>query len=133
AVASSISPPHGGIRLARVALQPSPDGDECLTTAPQTTPHSREPSKRTIGHQNGRSPQKNIAVPAWHAPLGGCAEEADLCGRQGFGRIAPSASPRPEDRHVQGPAGFEGQEGILSRNPDRAWGQGTRLANACLI
>src|SRR4051812_46278783 len=61
----------------------------------------------------GRSPKKNIALAAWHAPLGGCPEEADLCRGQGFRRIAPSAPPRFEDRHVQGPAGSKGQEGIL--------------------
>src|SRR5580698_8156581 len=36
------------------------------------------------GHRYGRSQKKNIAIAAWHAPLGGCPEEADLCRRQGF-------------------------------------------------
>src|ERR1700709_2566204 len=61
----------------------------------------------------GRSQKKNIALAAWHAPLGGRAEEADLCRGQGFGRIAPAATPRPENRLVKGPSGSEGQEGIL--------------------
>src|SRR6202041_309791 len=65
------------------------------------------------GHRHGRSKKKNIALAAWHAPLGGRPEEADLCRGQGFRRIAPPASPRPEDRHVQGPSGSESQEGIL--------------------
>src|SRR5258708_3042752 len=65
------------------------------------------------GHRYGRSQKKNIAIAAWHAPLGGCAEEADLCRGQGFRRIAPPAPPRPQDRHVQGPAGSEGQKGIV--------------------
>jgi hypothetical protein len=33
------------------------------------------------GHRYGRSQKKNIAIAAWHAPFGGCAEEADLCRR----------------------------------------------------
>src|SRR5665213_4515108 len=65
------------------------------------------------GYRHGRSPKKNIALAAWHAPLGGRAEEADLCRGQGFRRIAPPASPRFENRHVQGPPGPEGQERIL--------------------
>src|SRR5579863_3408626 len=36
------------------------------------------------GHRYGRSQKKNIAIAAWHAPLGGCSEEADLRRRQGF-------------------------------------------------
>src|SRR5205809_7833181 len=62
----------------------------------------------------GRSEKKNLAVAAWHAPFRRCAQEADLRRRQGFRRIAPSASSRPQDRHVQGPPGPQGQEGILS-------------------
>src|ERR1700726_794835 len=72
-------------------------------------PHQNTPR----GYRYGRSQTKNIAFAAWHAPLGGCAEEADLCRGQGFRRIAPPAPPRPQDRHVQGPAGSEGQEGIV--------------------
>src|ERR1700752_3354325 len=67
----------------------------------------------------GRSQKKNIALAAWHAPLGGRTEEADLCRGQGFRRTAPSAPPRPEDRHVQGPAGAE-KEGILIGFRDKA-------------
>src|SRR6202041_1013660 len=67
------------------------------------------------GYRHGRSPTKNIALAAWHAPLGGCAEEADLCRGQGFRRIAPPAPSRSEDRHVQGPAGAEGEERILTK------------------
>src|SRR5258708_16822759 len=66
------------------------------------------------GHRHGRSQKKNIAFAAWHAPLGGRAQEADLCRGQGFRRIAPPASPRFENRDVQGPAGPEGQEGNLT-------------------
>src|SRR5438270_12369454 len=66
---------------------------------------------RTFGY--GRSEKKNIALAAWHAPLGGCDQEADLRRGQGFRRAAPSASPRSEDRHVQGPPGSE-EKGILS-------------------
>src|SRR5271166_3854551 len=72
------------------------------------------PTTPPRGHRHGRSPKKNIALAAWHAPLGGRAEEADLCRGQGFRRIAPSAPSRFEDRHVPGPAGPEGQEGVLS-------------------
>src|SRR6195952_5553788 len=61
----------------------------------------------------GRSEKKNIALAAWHAPLRGCDQEADLRRRQGFRRIAPSASPRSENRHVQGPPGSE-EKRILS-------------------
>src|SRR6185312_491770 len=63
--------------------------------------------------------KKNIALAAWHAPFGGCPEKADLCRGQGFRRVAPSASPRSENRHVQGPAGSEGQEGILRKSEPR--------------
>src|SRR6188472_2472674 len=73
----------------------------------------RCPPTTPLEDRYGRSQKKNIALAAWHAPLGGRAEEADLCRGQGFGRIAPSAPPRPENRHVQGPPGSEGQEGIL--------------------
>src|SRR3954468_20830613 len=84
------------------------------------------PPTTPLEDRYGRSQKKNIALAAWHAPLGGRAEEADLCRGQGFGRIAPSAPPRPEDRHVQGPSGSEGQKGVLSRNPGRAQAK-TRL------
>src|SRR4029450_10838542 len=50
---------------------------------------------------------------------GGRAEDADLCRGQGFRRTAPSAPPRPEDRHVQGPPGAE-EEGILIGFGDKA-------------
>src|SRR3954452_14117957 len=70
------------------------------------------PPTTSLEDRYGRSQKKNIALAAWHAPLGGRAEEADLCRGQGFRRIAPSAPPRPQDRHVQGPAGAE-EEGIL--------------------
>src|SRR5256885_12047337 len=77
------------------------------------------PPTTPVEDTHGRSQKKNIALAAWHAPLGGCIEEADLCRGQGFRRIAPSASPRFENRHVQGSAGSEDQEGIL-RNPDES-------------
>src|ERR1700679_1480287 len=83
------------------------------------------------GYRYGRSPQKNIALAARHAPLGGRAEEADLCRGQGFRRIAPPAPPRPEDRHVQGPPGSEGQEGILTPGVWLASGKAT-IGDACL-
>src|SRR5580692_118488 len=69
------------------------------------------------GHRYGCSQKENVAVTAWYAPLGGCPEEADLCRGQGFRRTAPSASPRPEDRHVQGSPGPQGQERRLIRTP----------------
>src|SRR5947209_5749610 len=62
----------------------------------------------------GRSEKKNIALAPRHAPLGGCDQEANLRRGQGFRRTAPSASPRSEDRHVQGPPGSE-EKRILSR------------------
>src|SRR4051812_26424931 len=62
--------------------------------------------------QYGRSKKKNIAVATWHAPLGRRDQEADLCRGQGFRRTAPPASPRSEDRDVQGPPGSE-EKGIL--------------------
>src|ERR1700728_3412900 len=78
--------------------------------------------------------RKNFAIAAWHAPLGGCLEEADLCRGQGFRRIAPSAPPRPEDRHVQGPAGSQ-EERVLIRHqagplspPELADARGTTAA-----
>src|SRR6476646_1347471 len=71
------------------------------------------PPTTSLEDRYGRSQKKNIALAAWHAPLGGRAEEADLCRGQGFRRVAPPPPPRPENRHVQGPAGSEGQEGIL--------------------
>src|SRR5215211_1327337 len=70
------------------------------------------PPTTPLEDRYGRSQKKNIALAAWYAPLGGCAEEADLCRGQGFRRAAPSAPPRPQDRHVQGPAGAE-KEGIV--------------------
>ena len=48
------------------------------------------PPTTPLEDRYGRSQKKNIALAAWHAPLGGRAQEADLCRRQGFGRIAPS-------------------------------------------
>ena len=77
------------------------------------------------GHRYGRSQKKNLAVAPWHAPFGRRAEEADLCRGQGFRRTAPSAPPRPEDRHVQGPSGSEAR-----RNPDRTSGYG-RFGERC--
>src|SRR5437879_6793566 len=73
------------------------------------------PPTTPLEDRYGRSQKKNIALATWHAPLGGRVEEADLCRGQGFRRIAPSAPPRFEDRHVQGPPGSEGQEGILKK------------------
>src|SRR5256884_5050614 len=73
------------------------------------------PPTTPLEDRYGRSQKKNIALAAWHAPLGGRAEEADLCRGQGLRRAAPSAPPRPQDRHVQGPAGAEAQERSLSR------------------
>src|SRR6476646_9034770 len=70
------------------------------------------PPTTPLEDRYGRSQKKNIALAAWHAPLGGRTEEADLCRGQGFRRTAPSAPPRPQDRHVQGSAGAE-EEGIL--------------------
>src|SRR5829696_3369855 len=70
------------------------------------------PPTTPLEDRYGRSQKKNIALAAWHAPLGGRTEETDLCRGQGFRRTAPSAPSRPEDRHVQGPAGAE-KEGIL--------------------
>src|SRR3984957_11306965 len=66
------------------------------------------------GYRYGRSPQKNVALAARHAPLCGRIEEADLCRGEGFRRIAPPAPPRSQDRHVQGSSGPEGQDGILT-------------------
>src|SRR5207302_5213534 len=77
------------------------------------------PPTTPLEDRYGRSQKKNIALAAWHAPLGGRTEEADLCRGLGFRRTAPSAPPRPEDRHVQGPAGAE-KEGILIGFGDKA-------------
>src|SRR6516225_6331863 len=70
------------------------------------------PPTTPLEDRYGRSQKKNIALAAWHASLGGRAEEADLCRGQGLRRTAPSAPPRPEERHVQGPAGAQ-EEGNL--------------------
>ena len=51
---------------------------------------------------HGRAEEKNLALAAWHAPLGGRAQAADLCRRQGFGRDAPSAPHRSEDGMYKG-------------------------------
>src|SRR5215472_3016796 len=77
----------------------------------------------------GRSQTKNFALAAWHAPLGGCIEDPDLRRGQGFRRAPPTASSRPQDRHVQGPAGLEEQEGVLiaGRSPCRGGGRVTWL------
>ena len=99
----SFTPVPSSISAALSASQPVllSAGLSASRTMPPTTP---------LEDRYGRSQKKNIAVAPWHAPLGGRAEEADLCRGQGFRRTAPSAPPRPEDRHVQGPAGSEGQE-----------------------
>src|SRR5262249_19370157 len=87
----------------------------CL--AVRTPDHStRTPIPR--GYDNGRSEKKNLAVAPWHAPLGGCAEEADLCRGQGLRRAPPPAPSRPQDRHVQGPAGPE-EERVLRPDESR--------------
>src|SRR5258708_879798 len=91
--------------LIRISPAPKAPGRPHRTT-------TRQPCKDL---RYGRSEKKNIAVAAWHAPFRRRAQEADLCRRQGFRRIAPSASSRPEDRHVQRPPGSEGQERILTR------------------
>src|SRR5205807_7757504 len=75
------------------------------------------PPTTPLEDRYGRSQKKNIALAAWHAPFGGCTEEADLCRGQGFRRTAPPAPPRSQDRHVQGPSGPQSQERILS-GPD---------------
>src|SRR3954469_11583877 len=82
------------------------------------------PPTTPLEDRYGRSEKKNIAVAAWHAPLGGRAQEADLCRGQGFRRVAAPASPRSEDRHVQRPPGPE-EKGILS-GPEAAWTRGQR-------
>src|SRR5690348_10156471 len=64
-------------------------------------------------NRHGRSQTKNFALAARHAPLGGCDQDADLRRGQGLRRTPPAASSRPQDRHVQGPAGPEEQERIL--------------------
>src|SRR5947199_9943729 len=63
---------------------------------------------------NGRSETKNLALAPRHAPFGRRAEAADLCRGQGFGRIAPPAPCRPEDRHVSRPAGAQGEDRSLT-------------------
>ena len=64
---------------------------------------------------HGCAEKKNLAVAPRHAPVGRCAQAADLCRGQGFRRIAPSAPHRPEDRHVQGPPGAEGEDrGVIA-------------------
>src|ERR1051325_4805310 len=59
---------------------------------------------------HGRAEEKNLALAAWHAPFGRCAEAAELRRRQGFGRDAASAPHRSEDRYVQGPAGAQAED-----------------------
>src|SRR5579872_5499021 len=56
---------------------------------------------------DGRPQTQNFALAPWHAPLGRRAEGPKLRRRQGFGRIAPPAPHRPQERHVPGPAGPE--------------------------
>ena len=63
---------------------------------------------RSFG-SNGCPQTKNIALPARDAPFRRCAQAADLYRGQGFRRTAPPPPHRPQDRHVQGPAGAEGQ------------------------
>src|SRR4029453_9237891 len=107
---SSISAALSASQLAPKRFQPSATDD-----ASDNTPR---------GHRHGRSQKKNIPLAAGHAPLGGCVEEANLYRGQRFRRIAPAPPPRSEDRHVQGPPGSEGQEGILTttRKPCRRGG-----------
>src|ERR1043165_505220 len=71
------------------------------------------PPTTPLEDRYGRSEKKDIALAAWHAPFGGCAEEAHLRRGQGLRRTASSAPSRPENRHVQGPPGSE-EEGILT-------------------
>src|SRR4029077_9465030 len=84
------------------------------------------PPTTPLEDRYGRSQKKNIALAAWHAPLGGRVEEADLCRGQGFGRAAPSAPPGLEDRHVQGPPDSQVEEGILTGH-----GIGAAVSGVC--
>src|SRR5262249_46216752 len=67
--------------------------------------------------RHGCTETKNLALAPGHAALRRCAQEADLCRGQGFGRVAPAAPHRSEDRHVQGPANFEASGGDLRTYP----------------
>ena len=58
---------------------------------------------------NGRSQTQNVALAPRHAPLGRRAQGADLRRGQGFGRTAPPAPHRPQERHVSGPPGSEAE------------------------
>src|SRR5262249_8285976 len=95
---SSISPALIGIQLAPYFAGAEP---------PSERPDDAPEHQSLEDTDNGRSEKKNLAVAPWHAPLGGRAEEADLRRGQGLGRASPPAPSRPQDRHVQGPAGPE--------------------------
>src|SRR6185436_5675494 len=77
---------------------------------------------------DGCSQEKNVAVPAQHAPLAPRAGPQRLPRRQGDGRAEASAPRRPEDRHVQGPPGPDA-EGRLG--PSNGPVEGLKTPVAC--
>src|SRR5262245_33850499 len=81
---------------------------------------SRPPSD-TRSYHHGRPETKNIAVETWDAPLGRCAQGADLRRGQGFRRVAPPAPHRPQDRHVSRAPGAQAEERSLTRLALREW------------
>ena len=62
-------------------------------------------------HDHGRPQEKNLTFQARDAPLRRRAQAADLCRGQGFGRAAPAAPHRPQDRHVPRPPDPQAQVG----------------------
>src|SRR6266700_6703811 len=71
-------------------------------------------SKETI---HGRAEEKDVAIAARHAAFRRRAEATDLYGRQGFGRVAPSPSHRPQDRHVSRPPGSQAEIRGVTAHP----------------
>ena len=112
--------PRLALPHASSSISPALSAFQLALDSAERSGYGRCPDNTPRGYRYGRSPKKNIAVAAWHAPFGRCPEEADLCRGQGFRRIASPAPPRSEDRHVQGPPGPQGQERIADPDAGQA-------------
>src|ERR1700740_3365911 len=63
--------------------------------------------------RHGRAEKKSVTVATRHASLGRRLETTDLCGRQGFRRIAPPPPRRPQEWNVQRPPSAQAEGGSL--------------------